>query len=118
MFKDKIRTGIYEKAILNNKEIFQNKIVLDIGSATGILSIFACFVAAEYVYAIEYADIADYSKEIIKKNNLENKIVFKEKVENVELPCEKIDIIISEWMGIFYYMNLCLILFYLLEINS
>ena len=101
MFKDKIRTGIYEKAILNNKEIFQNKIVLDIGSATGILSIFACLAGAEYVYAIEYADIADYSKEIIKKNNLENKIFFKEKVENVELPCEKIDIIISEWMGYF-----------------
>ena len=101
MFKDKIRTGIYEKAILNNKEIFQNKIVLDIGSATGILSIFACLAGAEYVYAIEYADIADYSKEIIKKNNLENKIFFKEKVENVELPCEKIDIIISEWIGYF-----------------
>ena len=101
MFKDKIRTGIYEKAILNNKEIFQNKIVLEIGSATGILSIFACFAGAEYVYAIEYSDIADYSKEIIKKNNLENKIFFKEKVENVELPCEKIDIIISEWIGYF-----------------
>ena len=102
MLKDKIRTGSYEKAILNNKEIFKNKIVLDIGSGTGILSIFACFAGAEHVYAIEYADIADYSKEIIKKNNLENKItVFKEKVENVELPCEKVDIIISEWMGYF-----------------
>ena len=102
MLKDKIRTGSYEKAILNNKEIFKNKIVLDIGSGTGILSIFACFAGAEHVYAIEYADIADYSKEIIKKNNLENKItVFKEKVENVELPCEKIDIIISEWIGYF-----------------
>ena len=77
MFKDKIRTGAYEKAILNNKEIFQNKIVLDIGRATGILSIFACLAGAEHVYAIEHADIADYSKEIIKKNNLENKIIFK-----------------------------------------
>ena len=101
MLKDKIRTGSYEKAILNNKQIFNNKIVLDIGSGTGILSIFACFAGASHVYAIEYADIADYSKEIIKKNNLENKIFFKEKVENVELPCEKIDIIISEWMGYF-----------------
>ena len=102
MLKDKIRTGSYEKAILNNKEIFNNKIVLDIGSGTGILSIFACLAGASHVYAIEYADIADYSKEIIKKNNLENKItIFKEKVEEVELPCEKVDIIISEWMGYF-----------------
>ena len=102
MLKDKIRTGSYEKAILNNKQIFNNKIVLDIGSGTGILSIFACFAGASHVYAIEYADIADYSKEIIKKNNLENKItIFKEKVEEVELPCEKVDIIISEWMGYF-----------------
>ena len=102
MLKDKIRTGSYEKAILTNKEQFNNKIVLDIGSGTGILSIFACLAGASHVYAIEYADIADYSKEIIKKNNLENKItIFKEKVEEVELPCDKVDIIISEWMGYF-----------------
>ena len=102
MLKDKIRTGSYEKAIMNNKEIFKDKIVLDIGSGTGILAIFACFAGAKHVYAIEFADIADYAKEIIKLNNLQNQItIFKKKVEEVELPCDKVDIIISEWMGYF-----------------
>ena len=102
MIKDKIRTGSYKKAIENNKTIFKNKIVLDIGSGTGILSIFAAKAGAQHVYGIEYADIADYSKEIIKQNNLSDKItIIQSKVEEATLPVDKVDIIISEWMGYF-----------------
>ena len=102
MIKDKIRTGSYKKAIENNKTIFKDKIVLDIGSGTGILSIFAAKAGAKHVYGIEYADIADYSKEIIKQNNLSDKItIIQSKVEEAILPVDKVDIIISEWMGYF-----------------
>ncbi len=102
MIKDKIRTGSYKKAIENNKIIFKDKIVLDIGSGTGILSIFAAKAGAKHVYGIEYADIADYSKEIIKQNNLSDKItIIQSKVEEAILPVDKVDIIISEWMGYF-----------------
>jgi protein arginine N-methyltransferase 1 len=102
MIKDKIRTGSYKKAIENNKIIFKDKIVLDIGSGTGILSIFAAKAGAKHVYGIEYADIADYSKEIIKQNNLSDKItIIQSKVEEANLPVDKVDIIISEWMGYF-----------------
>ena len=102
MLKDKIRTGTYQKAISNNPEVFKDKIVLDIGCGTGILSIFAAKAGAKHVYGIEFADIADYANEIIKKNNLSDKItVIKSKVEDVKLPVEKVDIIISEWMGYF-----------------
>ena len=102
MIKDKIRTGSYKKAIENNKTIFKDKIVLDIGSGTGILSIFAAKAGAKHVYGIEYADIADYSKEIIKQNNLSDKItIIQSKVEEATLPVDKVDIIISEWMGYF-----------------
>ena len=102
MIKDKIRTGSYKKAIENNKTIFKNKIVLDIGSGTGILSIFAAKAGAKHVYGIEYADIADYAKEIIKQNNLSDKItIIQSKVEEAILPVDKVDIIISEWMGYF-----------------
>jgi predicted nicotinamide N-methyase len=41
MLKDTIRTKSYMKAITNNPELFVDKIVLDVGSGTGILSIFA-----------------------------------------------------------------------------
>jgi len=102
MLKDKVRTGAYQKAILENKEIFKDKIVLDVGSGTGILSFFAAQAGAKHVYGIEFADIADYSIDIIKKNNMQDKItIIKSKVEEAELPVEKVDIILSEWMGYF-----------------
>ena len=102
MLKDKIRTGTYRDAILKNPEVFKDKIVLDIGSGTGILSIFAAKAGAKHVYGIEFADIADYANEIIKKNKLSDKItIIKSKVEDVKLPVDKVDIIISEWMGYF-----------------
>ena len=102
MLSDKVRTGAYQKAILENKDLFKDKIVLDIGSGTGILSFFAAQAGAKHVYGIEFADIADYSLEIIKKNKMEEKItIIKAKVEEAELPVEKVDIILSEWMGYF-----------------
>jgi len=76
--------------------------VLDIGAGTGILSMFAARAGAKHVYAIEFAEIALFAKEIIKKNGLEDKItVIKGKMEEIELPVPKVDIIISEWMGYF-----------------
>ena len=41
MLKDTVRTKAYMKAIVDNPELFKDKIVLDVGSGTGILSIFA-----------------------------------------------------------------------------
>ena len=102
MLKDKVRTGSYQKSILENKDIFKDKIVLDIGSGTGILSFFAAQAGAKHVYGIEFADIADFSIDIIKKNNMEDKItIIKSKVEDAKLPVDKVDIILSEWMGYF-----------------
>ena len=97
-----MRTGSYKSAFENNPEVFKDKIVLDIGCGTGILSIFAARAGAKHVYGIEFADIADYAREIVKKNNLSDKItIIKSKVEEAVLPVEKVDIIISEWMGYF-----------------
>jgi protein arginine N-methyltransferase 1 len=41
MLKDKVRTNSYRKSILDNKPLFKDKIVLDVGCGTGILSMFA-----------------------------------------------------------------------------
>jgi type I protein arginine methyltransferase len=76
--------------------------VLDIGAGTGVLSIFAAKAGAKHVYAVENAEIAFFATEIIKQNGLENKItVLKGKMEEIVLPVEHVDIIISEWMGYF-----------------
>ena len=87
---------------MKNAESFKDKIVLDIGCGTGILSIFAAKAGAKHVYGIEFADVADYATTIINKNGLGDKItIIKSKVEEAQLPVDKVDIIISEWMGYF-----------------
>ena len=75
---------------------------MDIGCGTGILSIFASTAGAKHVYGIEFADIANYAKKIIEVNKLSDKItIIQSKVEEAVLPVDKVDIIISEWMGYF-----------------
>jgi len=42
MIKDKPRTEAYLKAIQANQELFRDKVVLDVGAGTGILSMVSC----------------------------------------------------------------------------
>ena len=105
MLKDTVRTRTYQAAIENNPFLFKDKIVLDVGCGTGILSLFAARAGAKHVYGIECSAIADQARQIIEDNGYSSKItVVKQKVEEIEqLPdgVEKVDIIISEWMGYF-----------------
>lgn len=102
MLKDRVRTGTYMNAILHNPHLFKDKVVLDIGSGTGILCMFAAKAGAKKVFGIEMAAIAKSSREIIKANGFEDKIeIIQGKVEEIKLPVDKVDIIVSEWMGYF-----------------
>ena len=64
--KDYIHINAYRHAIEGNPEDFKDKIVLDIGSGTGILSIFAAKAGAKHVYAVENEDVAFFSWKIVK----------------------------------------------------
>ncbi|XP_012879057.1 PREDICTED: protein arginine N-methyltransferase 8 [Dipodomys ordii] len=114
MLKDEVRTLTYRNSMYHNKHVFKDKVVLDVGSGTGILSMFAAKAGAKKVFGIECSSISDYSEKIIKANHLDNIItIFKGKVEEVELPVDKVDIIISEWMGycLFYESMLNTVIF-------
>jgi len=100
MLKDEVRMKSYRNAILNNKHLFRDKIVLDVGCGTGIMSLFAAKSGAKKVFAVDASDIATQAKVIVEDNNLSDVItIIKGKIEDIELPVEKVDVIISEWMG-------------------
>uniref|UniRef100_A0A8C5PK56 type I protein arginine methyltransferase n=1 Tax=Leptobrachium leishanense TaxID=445787 RepID=A0A8C5PK56_9ANUR len=78
------------------------KVVLDVGCGTAILSMFAAEAGAKKVIGVDQSDIIYQAMDIIRSNKLEDKIsLVKGRIEEVELPVEKVDIIISEWMGYF-----------------
>ncbi|KDP33742.1 hypothetical protein JCGZ_07313 [Jatropha curcas] len=102
MLKDVVRTKTYQNVIYQNKFLFKNKVVLDVGAGTGILSLFCAKAGAAHVYAVECSQMADMAKEIAESNGLSDVVtVLKGKIEEIELPVAKVDIIISEWMGYF-----------------
>jgi len=52
MLKDEVRTLSYRNSMWWNKHLFKDKVVLDIGCGTGILSMFAAKAGAKQVIAV------------------------------------------------------------------
>lgn len=102
MLKDEVRTNSYKNAIYQNRHLFKDKIVLDVGCGTSILSMFAVQAGAKHVYAIDMSTIIEKAREIVKVNHMDDRItLIQGKMEEIQLPVDKVDIIISEWMGYF-----------------
>lgn len=102
MLKDEVRTRSYMNAILRNAHLFVGKTVLDVGCGTGILSLFAAKAGAAHVYGVDMSAMADTAKKIIADNNYSDRItILRGKMEDIKLPVDHVDIIISEWMGYF-----------------
>ncbi|KAI9581168.1 histone-arginine methyltransferase CARMER [Glossina fuscipes] len=103
MMQDYVRTSTYQRAILGNSIDFHNKIILDVGAGSGILSFFAVQAGAAKVYAIEASNMAQYAQQLVESNSVEDKIfVIPGKIEEIEL-YEQVDVIISEPMGYMLY---------------
>lgn len=80
---------------------------MDVGCGLGILSLFAASAGAKKVIGIDASDITIYAQEVVKNSAFRDEIIIlKSKVEELdELPdnIKKVDIIISEWMGVCLY---------------
>ena len=105
MLSDTVRTESYRDAILKNSDAFKDKDVLDIGCGTSILSLFASQSGSKNVYAVDQSDIIYHAMEIAQINNFNNVQFLKGRLEDIEMPFEKVDIIISEWMGYFLFFE-------------
>ncbi|CRG92620.1 protein arginine N-methyltransferase 3 [Talaromyces islandicus] len=100
MLKDAIRTDAYRDFIYDNKGLFKDKVVMDVGCGTGILSMFCARAGAKMVIAVDNSNIIQKARENIYKNGFADVIhCVRGKIEEVTLPVPQVDIIVSEWMG-------------------
>ncbi|EEP82376.1 hypothetical protein UREG_07241 [Uncinocarpus reesii 1704] len=100
MLKDTIRTDAYRDFVYDNKSLFKDKVVLDVGCGSGILSMFCAKAGAKMVIAVDNSDIIDKARQIVYQNGFGDVIkCIRGKIEEVVLPVKQVDIIISEWMG-------------------
>ena len=101
LFRGQERMECYMDSIMSNKACFKDKVVLDVGTGSGILSIWAAQAGAKKVYAVEATAMAVHARKLVTANGLDEVVeVIQNSVEEVALP-EQVDIIISEWMGYF-----------------
>lgn len=137
MILDKSRTNCYYEFVKKNKEIFENKVVLDIGCGSSIISLF-CADHAKVVVGIDNAHrILAKARKITERNGASNVYLFEGKIEQNNIYVDekeeihyiskkedlekykkiynirrleilKFDIIISEWMGYFLFYE-CMI---------
>lgn len=107
MLRDTVRTAAYEEAILSNADsLFRDKIVLDIGCGTGVLSLFCAKAGAKQVIAVDNSDIIKQAREIVELNGYSHIVTCvrgkcEDLIANNALPLDgkTVDIIVSEWMG-------------------
>jgi protein arginine N-methyltransferase 1 len=97
MLADETRTAAFLRAILAT--VKSGDVVVDIGSGTGVLSLFAAMAGASRVYAIEREPIIEVARDIASGNGLSETIRFIDGSSlDVEIP-ELADVLITETIG-------------------
>ena len=96
MLQDVVRTDAYEKSI--GEVIKPDHSVLDFGCGTGVLAMFAARAGARKVIAVDRSPFIKTAQEIARANGFENIDFYHDDHQSLELE-EKVDIIVSEWMG-------------------
>ena len=84
---------------MENPSDFSGKVVLDVGTGSGILAFFAVQAGAKKVYAVEASSSAETAKLLAAHNGYSGIVeVLRGRIEDIELP-ELVDVIISEPIG-------------------
>ncbi|KAJ2157655.1 hypothetical protein GGF46_004357 [Coemansia sp. RSA 552] len=111
MLQDYVRTSTYHSAItLNGPALFQGRLVMDVGSGSGILTFFSVQAGAKHVYAVEASGMAtkmramlDAAKRGARNAFLADRItVIGKKIEEPQVVQDvpQVDVIVSEPIGV------------------
>lgn len=96
MLQDIIRTEAYESAI--NAVVKPHHSVLDFGCGSGVLSMFAARAKANKVIAVDRSPFIKNAQNIALANGFDNIAFYHDDHQSLILD-EKVDVIVSEWMG-------------------
>ncbi|KAJ3363149.1 hypothetical protein GGF32_004720 [Allomyces javanicus] len=109
MLIDSVRTSTYQSAILQNHHVFQDALVMDVGAGSGVLSYFSAYAGARHVYAIEASNMARRIRQLLARTDTHNTFlkdrvtVVQSKVEDIKEELPKVDVIISEPIGVLLF---------------
>ncbi|MDD5559562.1 class I SAM-dependent methyltransferase [Candidatus Methylomirabilis sp.] len=96
---DQARMSAFCKAI--GETVKPGDVVLDLGSGTGILGLFACRAGATRVYSIEEGGMVELARAICRANGFHDRVTFiKGLSTRVELP-ERVDVVVADQIGRF-----------------
>ena len=108
MLRDAPRTGAYAAA-LATPGFLKDKVVLDVGCGTGILSMLAARAGAKKVIGVDLSSMIEQSRKIVDRNGLGDVVTLLQgRMEEVSLPPAVdgvVDVIVSEWMGYGLYFE-------------
>lgn len=96
---DEVRLACFRKAV---QEVVQpGDIVVDLGSGTGVLGLYACQAGAARVYSIDRGSIVGLAQQLCRANGFADRVRFlKQSSLQAELP-EKADVVVADQMGPF-----------------
>jgi type I protein arginine methyltransferase len=96
MLADPVRVDSYRKAI--EKYIKPDQVVVDLGTGSGILAIYAAWQNPEKVYAIDHSKFISTAERIARANGVHS-IQFQKVNSRSFHPDEKVDVILHEQIG-------------------
>lgn len=102
MLQDVVRTSAYADAI--RALVRQDSRVIDFGTGTGVLAIFAARAGAARVDAIERTSVIEHAREIARRSGCPEILFHQGDHRTVQLEA-RADIIVSEWMGHFLFFE-------------